>query len=730
MVEHSGGQSGDATGHKKLGLSGKILIGLATGIGCGLFFGEYCAPLKVVGDAFVGLLQMTVLPYITLSLVLNIGRLTPSRARQTFRIGGVVLLVLWAIAVITIAVTPLALPRVDAGSFFSTDLIKDPEPFDFIGLYIPVNPFHSLANAVVPAVVVFSIFLGVALMGVERKENLLEILDTGCRALVRANSFVMRLTPVGMLAIAASAAGTMRLEEVERLQAYFLVYIVVAVGLTFWVLPTLVASLTPFGYREVMRASRDAVVTAFATGKTFVVLPLLIDGAARLLQRLDIDKEEAEGEAGLLVPLAYPFPTIGKLLALLFIPFAAWFVGVALSPGQMALLLSTGLLSLFGSPVAAIPYLLDLFRLPADLFNLFLVSGAVGARLSDSVGAMHLMAFTLLVGAALAGALRVRQRRMLTAAAVGLILLGVSVIGIRGYLGAKVTPAGPSVVDSMEIRTQVVPHVVVTEAGPNPVPLLEGESRIDRIRRRGIVRIGTHPDELPFSYLNRRGDLVGFDVEMAHRIAYEMGVEIEFVPLEFDRIENELDADYYDIAMAGIVGSYQYLHRVLPADSGIELTSAIVVPDHRRKQFVDRAAIRSLGPIRLGMVGEPRLPLRLMQRFPDVEIVQLGSHQEYFEERSEELDGIAVVAETGAAWTLRHPGFAVVIPADLEIRSPLIYPVAADSVNLAVFVNRWFKLARDDGTTREIYDYWILGRGVVDRGKRWSVIRDVLHWVD
>ncbi len=68
---------------KKLGLSVKIFIGLLLGIGCGLFFGEYCVSLKVFGDAFVGLLQMTVLSYITCSLILNIGRLIPDHSRRT-----------------------------------------------------------------------------------------------------------------------------------------------------------------------------------------------------------------------------------------------------------------------------------------------------------------------------------------------------------------------------------------------------------------------------------------------------------------------------------------------------------------------------------------------------------------------------------------------------------------------------------------------------------------------
>jgi len=715
----------------KLGLSAKILIGLLAGIGFGLFFGEYCAPLQVFGDAFVGLLQMTVLPYITCSLILNIGRLTPDRARRTFMVGGFVLLALWAIAVVTIAVAPMALPTAEVGSFFSSELIKEPESFDFIGLYIPVNPFNSLANAVVPAVVVFSLFLGVALMGVERKQALMEILDTACRALVRVNGFVMRLTPLGMFALAAAAAGTMKLDEVERLEAYFLIYLAASVGLTFWVLPMMVACLTPFSYRQVMSESKDALMTAFATGKTFVVLPLLIEGAGRLLRELGGDPDEAEGEAGLLVPLAYPFPTVGKLLALLFVPFAAWFVGSALNVGQLLLLTSTGLLALFGSPVAAIPFLLDLFRLPADLFNLFLISGVVGARLSDVAGAMHLMVFTLLVGAAMAGALKLKARRLLLVIGGGAVIF-VAVIGmIRGHVGARQSESvAPNVLASMQLQVTPAPHVILNEAAPNPDPLHPGESRIDRIRRRGVFRIGFHPNELPFSYLNDEGKLVGFDIEMAHRIAQEMGVSVEFVPLDFDALEAQFEADHFDIAMAGIVGSYQYLHRVLYADSLVELTGALLVPDHQRKNFFSRSAINQLGPIKLGIVGAPRISKRFKVQFPEIELIAIDSHLDYFSGDREDLSGLAVVAEIGAAWTLRYPQYSVVIPSDVEIGSPLVYPVAPDAVDLVAFVERWAALAEDDGTTDELYDYWILGRGVEDPGPRWSVIRDVLHWVE
>ena len=56
-------------------------------------------------------------------------------------------------------------------SFFSSSLVERRPTFDFVDLYIPANPFHSLANNVVPAVVLFSVILGIGLVGVERKER-------------------------------------------------------------------------------------------------------------------------------------------------------------------------------------------------------------------------------------------------------------------------------------------------------------------------------------------------------------------------------------------------------------------------------------------------------------------------------------------------------------------------------------------------------------------------------
>ena len=72
----------------------------------------------------------------------------------------------------------------------------------------------------------------------------------------------------------------------------------------------------------------------------------------------------------------------------------------------------TGLLTFFGSLNAAVPFLLDLFRIPADTFQLFLATGVVNSRVGTLVAAMHTVTVALLGACAISGTLRVDGRRL------------------------------------------------------------------------------------------------------------------------------------------------------------------------------------------------------------------------------------------------------------------------------------------------------------------------------
>ena len=65
-----------------MSFSKKILVGLLTGVAAGIVLGDYVAPLALVADGFVRLLQMTMLPYVTVSIVLSVGSLDAAQAKR------------------------------------------------------------------------------------------------------------------------------------------------------------------------------------------------------------------------------------------------------------------------------------------------------------------------------------------------------------------------------------------------------------------------------------------------------------------------------------------------------------------------------------------------------------------------------------------------------------------------------------------------------------------------
>src|SRR6478735_1110642 len=422
----------------RMSFSQRILVGLVAGVATGVFFGERAAVLRPLADGFVGLLQMTVLPYVTVSIVSSLGQLDRASAKLLAMRVGTVLVGLWVLVVGVILLVPLAFPSVENASFFSTTLLEQREPFNFISLYVPSNPFNSLANNVVPAVVLFSIVVGVAMIGLDRREVVLDILKVIGEALARATRFLATLTPIGLFAIAAVASGTLRVEELARLQVYLLLYVAIALYLTLWLLPGLIALLTPIPAMALLRVTRNVLVTTFVAGNLFIVLPALVEACKALLRDHGVERGADSPEA--VIPAAFNFPHTGKLMALAFVLFAGWFNDSPIPIRQYPQLGAAGVVTLFGSASSAIPFLLNMFQLPADSFQLFLATGVLTSRFGALVAAMHILAIALIGSCALAGVLRYRPHQVLRYIVISATLLLVIIGGARALFATVLSP--------------------------------------------------------------------------------------------------------------------------------------------------------------------------------------------------------------------------------------------------------------------------------------------------
>jgi Na+/H+-dicarboxylate symporter/ABC-type amino acid transport substrate-binding protein len=715
---------------KSSGQSRLILWGLFLGLGCGLFFGEYCRLLMLFGEAYIKLLQVTVLPYVTVSLILGFGSLNGAQAKELARKAGALLLVFWVIGLMAVALIPISFPRWQSAAFFSSSLVEQAEQQDLLDLFIPSNPFHSLADSIVPAVVLFSILVGIALMGVKDKSAMLRGLSILSEALSRVTGYIVKLMPLGLFAIVASAAGTMSIEEFGRLHVYLLAYIMASLFLAFWVLPGLLPMTTPFGYREVVGLARDTLITAFVTGNFFIVLAVLTGHAKELFARHQLLQPTSEAYIDVIMPVAFNLPNVGKLLLLLFVPFAAWFAGSPVGWGQYPTLMLTGLLTFFGSTTIALPYLLDLLKLPQDLFQLYLIAGMVTGRFATVLAAMHLLVFTLLSVAMLTGTASIRRSKLIAYVIVTAVLTVGLIGGLQLYFGRFVKNAYTmdEVVKGMHLLREP-PAAQIHPSAPVAPPHAPGKSRLTEIRERGFVRVGYLKDRMPYAFENAQGQLVGFDVEMAYDLARALNATIEFVPIDREKMEAQVNAGDCDILMSGVGVTPERAARMSLSASYRDETLAVVVQDSLRADFSSRAAIRERKGLRVGILSSEYYTAKLREALPNAEGIELSSPREFFEGTRPGLDAFLFTAEAGSAWTLLYPKFTVVVPQPGLLSIPLAYAAARGDQEFMDFVNAWIQLKQKDGTTERLYDHWILGRGAVDKKPRWSVIRDVLHWV-
>ncbi|MFV1973258.1 MAG: cation:dicarboxylate symporter family transporter [Thiohalobacterales bacterium] len=691
----------------------RVIYSLVGGIVFGVLIGEPAGKLEIIGDAYIRLLQMTVLPYILFSLIGGLGQLDMAMAKRIGIVGAGLILFLWATTMLTLLAMPFAYPDWASASFFSSGLITQPASFDALELYIPANPFKVLANTTVPAVVVFSIAMGLSLIAVPNKDTLLQVLQNVSDALMKMASFVAKLAPIGIFALSAAAAGTLDLHSLARLQVYLWVYASAWLVLTFITLPLFVAWATPFSYREVMRTAVPAMVTAFAAGTVLVVLPMIVERCKILLRRHRIKSKNSEAATTIdvLVPTAYSFPSVGTLMGTGFILFAGWFVGSPLDIEQYPGFVVTGAVSAFGTMAVALPFMLDYFHLPSDLFQLYLLGSVMTARFATVLAAMHAVVISLLGVSAMLGLLR--KNGLLRVLGISVVAMGLLMWG----LGTALTRFIPyeyagykSFVSMTALETVDVERII-----KQPEKLddsLIASPRLDVIEQRGTLRVGFPADSLPFAFFNDQSNAVGFDIDLMRILAQGLGVGLELVKLDEQQAGAALNEGRIDVFAGALIATTKRARKWTLSNPYFYQHIGFLVPDYRRSGFSSLEKINNQGPLRIGVLSVLEKPLYgpLIKRyFENIEVVSLDSPRDYLTGKVD-IDAMVFPAESGSAWTLIYPEYSMVVPQGMSEKVALTLVIPHNQPDFRNYLNLFIEVMETKGELDILKDYWVYGR--------------------
>lgn len=201
---------------KKLSLAAKVFIGFVFGIILGLIFKEKAMMVKPLGDIFLKLIKMIVVPLIFFSITVGIAGM--GDIQKLKRIGSKTLLYYFFTTMIS-GVIALGVANVlKPGSNFQMDAITNsatefeatamPSFSETILDMFPENPLLAMTETNLIQIIVFAIFLGVSVVSIgEKGRPILNILEAGSDAMYKMTEIIMEFSPVGVAALMAATIG-------------------------------------------------------------------------------------------------------------------------------------------------------------------------------------------------------------------------------------------------------------------------------------------------------------------------------------------------------------------------------------------------------------------------------------------------------------------------------------------------------------------------------------------
>jgi proton glutamate symport protein len=700
-----------------------VLVGAVAGIFLGLFLGDSTRVLQPVGDIYAKLLEVAVYPYLVCSLLHGLGRLTPSAAWRLFRSGWIFYVALWVLTFGVLIVLAAGIPAAKPLAFTPDTGSAGPHLMDRL---IPSDPFTALSRNYVPAVILFCLFFGVALQTVKEKEALLSVLES-----IRVTSLafwkgVVRFAPVAVFALFAAEAGTLRVRQAESMSVFLMLFFAGALGLSFWVLPGCLAALTPLKSREVLGEIHAAFVIALVTTLSVAALPFISSATQRLADRCGIDDPERSEIIRTNISVAYPFGQLGNFFAYLFLVFAAAFNGVALPAALQWLLPPVALLSCVGSPtssVDAVKFLSNWVGLPDGTTALYVGLMALirYAQVVVSVAGFAFLNFTVVL--AYYGKINLRAGRLLTVlVSASLVFVAIAWSGRAVSLYVENTKSDPYLNFSLDPR--LVAKVKASFETAKPTSPLDPELTMPRIQHAGELRVGYNDSIIPFCYRNTAGQLVGYDVSFAYRLAADLNVHLRFIPFDWQSLADDLQAQRFDIAMAGIFVTEDRLVKLRVSNPYFKSPLAFFLPRDRVGVFRSRAEITSRPGVRIGVFNDPVLLPRVQRTFPNAQIVVVPNYNVLPD--FSQIDAAIWTLTQAEALAAAYPQLAAVQPSDAGDPYLFAYLMPPNAEELANFINYWLQLKRSDGSEQQERDYWIKRLPRENASPRWSILRNVL----
>ena len=363
----------------KFPLATQIFVALFLGGLFGYLFPQQGTALKPVGDIFLRMIKMLIVPLIFSTLIVGIagtgsfkqmGRLGV-KAMAWFW-GATTIAMIYGLTIANVLRPGAGVPIMHVQAHETITASKSISIIDLLIRMVPTNPFEAAVTANLLQIVFFSCFfgIGVAAMG-DKGKIIVGFFDAIKDAMFFVTRYVIKLTPFGVFGFASFTVGKYGLGLIAPLAKLIgCLYL----GLFLFVVTVLCIAcvLIKVNFFQVIRIFRQALAIAFTTASSEASMPLTMEN----LEKFGVPKHIV----GFVLPTGYAFNMDGgSLYHIMAVLFIAQVYGVHLSLTQQIMMFVTmavaqkGAAGVAGIAIIIISAMLPTFGLPME--GLFMIMG-------------------------------------------------------------------------------------------------------------------------------------------------------------------------------------------------------------------------------------------------------------------------------------------------------------------------------------------------------------------
>ncbi len=240
-------------------------------------------------------------------------------------------------------------------------------------------------------------------------------------------------------------------------------------------------------------------------------------------------------------------------------------------------------------------------------------------------------------------------------------------------------------------------------AGPQAIHSGAAADTLAAVRQRGVLRVGV-VQVAPMVMQDRNNNYVGYSVDIARRLAADLGVRVEFVETWWTEVIPQLTEGRTDVIITGL---WMNLSRALAANFTQPTATEGVYLIASRPQAGQRRTLEAFDQpgVKIAVSNDPAQQTVARARFPRATVIAVDD------------DPLVVVTEgrAQAAVVATISAEAVVTSAPRRFFLPSTEPLSRTSAGIAVrkgdhdflaFLNSWLDIQRDSGWLAERAKHW------------------------